>query len=291
VSYWNQQLAGDLSGLKLPIDYPRPKTPTLRACRETVFLSAALRDSLSQLGKQQQATQYLVLLTAFKTLLYLYTGQVDIVTGTSDANRDETETTDVIGLFTSITLFRINLSGNPTFLELLNRVRNVVLDSYQYRALSLELLELECRRDDSNGNPMYQCRFQEATDSGLELSMGELEVKFLPREQCLMRHDLRIFVGKADNGIEIRWDYSTDLFKPETIRRMVQRYHSLLEQIVQNPNLRLADFSLDSLERECDSWPPLNVPPKASRLPIERQHMAHATTIEPGDRLKTSNDK
>jgi amino acid adenylation domain-containing protein len=249
VSYWKQQLGGDLSGLKLPFDYPRPKTPTLRARRETVFLPASLRDSLSQLGRQHQTTVSMGLLAAFKTLLYLYTGQVDIVTGASDANRSDIETTNVIGLFTSITLFRSNLSGNPTFLELLNRVRNVVLDSYQYRGLSMELLEPECQRDNSNGDPMYQCRFLEAPDSGLELSMGELEVKFLPREQCLMRSDLRVFVGHNDKGIEMRWDYSADLFKPETIHLMVQRYHSLLEHIVFSPNNRLSDFSLDSLDK------------------------------------------
>jgi len=129
VSYWKHQLGGDLCGLKLPFDYPRPKTPTLQARSETVFLSTGVRDSLSQLGRQQKATESMVLLAAFKTLLYLYTGQVDIVTGASDANRSDIETRDVIGLFTTITLFRSNLSGNPTFLEILNRVRNVVLDS------------------------------------------------------------------------------------------------------------------------------------------------------------------
>ena len=249
VSYWKQQLGGDLSGLKLPFDYPRPKTPTLRARRETVFLPVRLRNSLSQLGQQQQATEFMVLLAAFKTLLYLYTGQVDIVTGASDANRSEIETTDVIGWFSNIILFRSNLSGNPTFFELLNRVRNVVLDSYQYQGLSLELLEPECQRDDSNGDPMYQCRFMEAPDSGLELSMGGLEVEFLPREQCSMRHDLRVFAGHTDKGVEMRWDYSADLFKPETIHLMVQRYHLLLDQIVINPNNRLSDLSLDSPDK------------------------------------------
>jgi amino acid adenylation domain-containing protein len=248
-SYWNQQLGPNLSGLRLPFDFPRPQKPTLRARRETISLPADLRDSLSQLGQRQQATGYMVLLAAFKVLIHLYTGQIDIMVGSSDANRSNIETRDVIGLFSNIVLFRSNLSGDPTFLELLNRVRNVVLDSYQYRGLSLELLELECRRDVSNGDPMCQCRFNEAPDSGLEISMGELEVEFLPREQCSMRHDLRVFAGQTDKGIEIRWDYSTDLFKPETIQLMVQRYHSLLEHIVISPSKRLSDFSLDSLDK------------------------------------------
>jgi non-ribosomal peptide synthetase component F len=79
--------------------------------------------------------------------------------------------------------------------------------------------------------------------------MGELEVQILPREQCSMRHDLRVSVGHNDKGIEMRWDYSADLFKPETIHLMVQRYYSLLEHIVLNPNNRLSDFSLDSLDK------------------------------------------
>jgi non-ribosomal peptide synthetase component F len=250
ISYWRRHLQGNLKGLKLPLDRARPKTPTLGARRVTVFLPPELKKAISELGRAQRATQFMVLLAGFQQFLHLCTGQVDIVVGASVANRQHAGTAGVIGCFSNLIVLRCDLSGDPTFLELLKRVRNTVLEGDRHQGPVLEPANLWSKEDDSRPDPVNQFRFSEAPDSGLELAMGDLEVEVLPREQVSMGHDFRVLVGFTGQAIELRWDYNTDLFDAETIRVMLQGYQSLLEQIVLNPNRCLRDFSLDLLDKD-----------------------------------------
>ncbi|HVN81722.1 MAG TPA: amino acid adenylation domain-containing protein, partial [Terriglobia bacterium] len=247
VSYWRHRLGKSLSSLKLPYDHSRPSTPTYLARRESVTIPAALQRSFSKLVKEEQTTEFVGLLAAFKLLLYLYTGQSDIVVGLPVSNRDQVETADVIGWFSNMVFCRSDLSGDPTFLSLLNRVRKTVLEDFQHRGLCIELLQLNVPPTDGSIDPISQCRFVEAPDFEIDLPMEKLQVELLSREQVSMANELRLYVGhKSSNGIELKVDYSTDLFAPETVRLMMRRYRELLEQIVTNPAKHISEYSLDS---------------------------------------------
>ena len=198
-----------------------------------------------------QATEFMVLLAAFKLLLHLYTGQVDIMVGTAVSNRDQIETVNMIGCLADTVLCRSDLTGNPTFLELLGRVREVVLEASQNHGVSYSEMVKVLNWQGDPGSLPNQCYFCEAPDTNLEVGMNKLEVEVLPREQMSMRNDLRVFVSNSSRGLEVRLDYSTDVFLPETMRLMLQRYLELLEQIVLNPTKRLSNFSLGpSRERQ-----------------------------------------
>src|SRR5262249_23164933 len=144
LAYWKKQLA-NLSRLQLPVDRPRPTRQRCRGARKYFSLSATTTKSLSALGRRENVTLFMLLLAAFQTLLHRYTGQTDIVTGTPIAGRRHVEIENLIGFFLNMLALRLDLSGNPTFLDLLARTRQTCLDAYAHQDLPFEILVEELK--------------------------------------------------------------------------------------------------------------------------------------------------
>ncbi|WP_254564921.1 non-ribosomal peptide synthetase [Oscillatoria sp. HE19RPO] len=245
LGYWKQQLGGCLPVLELPTDKPRPPVQTFRGSSESLTLPHPLSESLKQLSGRQGVTLYMTLLAAFKTLLYRYTGQKDILVGSPIANRNHEEIEQSIGFFVNTFVLRTNLSDSPSFCELLNRVREVTLGAYAHQDLPFEKLveALQPERDLSQ-SPLFQVMFifQNAPVTPLELPGLTLEP--LEHSNGTAKYDLSLYVRETDIGLQATWEYNTDLFEPATIQRMQGHWQTLLEAVATAPETPISHLPL-----------------------------------------------
>ncbi|MEH2022777.1 non-ribosomal peptide synthetase [Nostoc sp.] len=258
LTYWQQQLNG-ISMLHLPTDKPRLAIQSYQGATQFFELPKKLTDALEKLSQQEGVTFFMTLLAAFKTLLYRYTYQEDIAVGSPIANRNRSEIEGLIGFFVNSLVLRSNLAGNPTFRELLGRVREVTLGAYSQQDLPFDKLveELHPERNLSH-NPLFQVvfSFQNAPMSALELP--GLVPSFINIDLKKTRFDLELHLWKCSDDFRSLWGgnweyseglrgvivYSTDLFDQATIRRMLDHFKTLLSSIVANPEQRLKNLPL-----------------------------------------------
>jgi hypothetical protein len=245
LDYWKQKLAGTPPLLELPTDRPRPLVDSMQGDSETFQLSAEITEKLKNLSKRSGATLYMIVLAALVTLLFRYSSQEDIVIGSPIANRYPKETEPLIGLFINTLVLRINLGEDPSFLELLTRVRQVTLEAYENHNVPFEKLvkELKIKRDLSR-NPLFQVWYtlQNTAVEGLELT--GLQVRSLEFENPTAIFDLEFILEYMSEGIKGRLRYKTDLFEASTIVQMLKSFQTLLQSIVAEPECRLSNLRL-----------------------------------------------
>jgi amino acid adenylation domain-containing protein len=245
LAYWKQQLRGNLPVLNLPTDYPRPTVSTFRGARQTLVLPEVLRGGIKELSQQEGVTLFMILLAAFKTLLFRYTHQDDILVGSPIANRNLAEIQGMIGFFVNTLVLRSNLSGNPCFKELLKRIRRVALDAYSHQDLPFEKLVEELQPDRSlSHTPLFQVMFALQNFPMPNLEVAGLNLQVQEVDTGTAKFDLTLFVEDRGRELVAIFEYNTDLFKATTITRMLGHFQTLLEGIVANPNQRLSDLPL-----------------------------------------------
>lgn len=243
LSYWQKQLSG-IPVLQLPTDRPRPRVQTFRGARRSFSLATHLTQALKALSQKEKVTLFMTLLAAFKTLLYRYTSQVDILVGSPIANRNRMETEGLIGFFVNTLVLRTDLSGNPPFRELLRRVRQVTWDAYEHQDLPFEKLveELQPERDLSY-SPLFQVKFMLEAPK-VDLRLPGLTLSFMDSENSTAKLDLSLDMHETASGLMGVFEYNTDLFDGTTIDRMVEHFRHLLSAIVNHPEQRLSEFPL-----------------------------------------------
>jgi len=244
LAYWKQQL-DTLPLLNLPTDRPRPATPTYRGATQFLELPKSLSEELEALSQRQGVTLFMTLLAAFQTLLYRYTQQEDIVVGSAIANRNRREIEGLIGFFVNSLVLRTNLLGNPTFLELLDRVREVALGAYAHQDLPFEKLveELHPERNLSY-HPLFQVAFSLQNTPIEALELPGLTLSWLEFDNPSAKFDLELHLWESSEGLRGQVIYSTDLFDDSTITRMLGHFQTLLKGIVANPQQRLGKLSI-----------------------------------------------
>ena len=249
VAYWRKRLDGAPPVLVVPPDRPRPEKPTFRGSMHRSLFPTGLLDAVRALSRQQGSTSFMTLLAGFQAMLYHYTRQPDIVLGTDLANRTTTQTEALIGFFVNLLALRTDLSGDPTFVELLARVREVALGAYAHQDVPFDKLveELQPERSLSH-NPLVQVLFvQQNTPRGAKPMPG-LTMNWFPTD-VPSKFDMAVFVSETDKGIAGSWVYSCDLFDATTIARMAGMYQLVLEKATVNPAMRLSGL-LDVLAQE-----------------------------------------
>jgi len=245
LAWWKKRLSGGLPILELPTDHPRPAVQTHRGAVETLGLPASLHAALQSLSRQSNATLFMTLLAAFQTLLHRYTGQEDILVGSPMAGRNPTETEQIIGLFINTLVMRGNLAGNPTWRQLLDRVRAAAVDAYANVEVPFEKLVEALQPERSLSHPpLFQVMFalegaplESVIWPGLKLTQLELD-------SATSKFDLTLYVVEHDGGMTARIEYNTDLFETATIRRMLTHFKTLLEGIARDPDQHLSDLPL-----------------------------------------------
>jgi amino acid adenylation domain-containing protein len=252
LAYWKRQLGG-VSALQLPTDHPHPGVQTFRGARHFLPLSLPLTQALKALSQRYGVTLFMTLLAAFQTLLYRYTGQDDIAVGSLIANRNRVELEGIIGFFVNTLMLRTDLSGDPRFRELLQRVRVVTLGAYEHQDVPYEKLLEELRPPrDLSRNPLFQVLFVLHNTPQQVPELPGLSVTPLEIDPGTARFDIMLEFWETSTGLRGRFEYSTDLFEATTIGRMAGHLQTLIEGIVADPEQRLSRLPLLlSDERYC----------------------------------------
>ena len=244
LGYWVKQLRG-ISPLQLPTDRVRPAVQSYRGGTESARFSKTLSDGLEALSRREGVTLFMTLLAAFQSLLCRYSAQEDIVIGSPIAGRVRPETEELIGVFINMLVLRTELSGNPTFREILRRVRSTTLAAYQHQELPFERLveELQPTRDLSR-NALFQVMFSYQNTPRRKFTCPGLIVQDVEIHRNSAGFDLSLYVASNADGIGVTLEYCSDLFDAGTIQRMLGHFETLLEGIVKTPDCRLSRLPL-----------------------------------------------
>ena len=251
LNYWKQQMAGAPEVVELPLDRPRQAVQAFKGASEPINLPTSLSGALRALSRREGVTLFMTLLAAFKSLLFRYAGQTDIIVGTPIANRRWAEIEGLIGFFANALALRTNLSGNPTFRELLARVREVTLDAYANQDLPFEKLveELQPERKLSH-TPLFQVVFTLQNAPMPPARLPDLVISPVEVESGTSMFDLILGMIDSEDELTGLLVYNSDLFDSATIKQMVEHFKSLLENIVGFPECRLLDISLERSQQE-----------------------------------------
>ncbi|MCL1472480.1 non-ribosomal peptide synthetase [Argonema antarcticum] len=241
LDYWKQQLA-NLPTLQLPTDRSRSPVQSFRGARQCLTLPLSLTEMLKDLSRKEGVTLFVTLMAAFQTLLSRYTGQTDVPVGTAVNIRNRQELERTMGYLLNSLVIRSDLSGNPSFKELLARVREVILGAYAHQELPFQKLveELQPERNLSY-NPLFQVAFV------LEPPLVQIDgwrISQLDVDTGTAKSDLYLELDERPSGIIGRIEYNTDLFDAATITRMVGHFQTLLEGIVANPEQKISQLPL-----------------------------------------------
>jgi len=258
IDFWIQQLNGAQTTLDLPTDNPRPPLQTYRGAVQHFALPAKLAIELLRLSRKEDVTLFMLLLAAFQTLLHRYTGQEDILVGSPVAGRTSVEAENLIGFFLNTLVLRGDLSGDPTFRELLGRIRRVALDAYAHQELPFEKLveALQPARDLSRP-PLFQAMFVLQNEPLCPLELAGLKLTPLPTHSGTAKFDLMLSVEEHPGGLNGILEYNTGLFNAETVTRLLGNYQTLLESVAANVEQHLSQLPLSSeAERRqiLDEW-------------------------------------
>jgi amino acid adenylation domain-containing protein len=241
LEYWKKQLGGELPVLDLPVDRPRPTRQTFTGATRRFRISASLGRALKERSSQYDATPFMLLVAAFQALLHRYCRQDDILIGTPIAGRSRPETDQLIGPFINTLVLRTDLSGDPSFRELLNRVRQVALIAYANEDLPFERLVAELRpQRDLSRTPVFQAMVVFQNSPLPDLSTPGLSIELLPLDRGAAEFDLTMTVSEAREGFEFAFEYNSDLFDRPTIERLGGAFQLLLSEAVARPETRVS---------------------------------------------------
>lgn len=248
--YWKDKLTNAQQVTELPSDYSRPKQQSYRGAAPRMDLPPALYESLLRLAKENSTTLFVTMLSALQALIYRYTGQVDLVLGTSIANRRERETERLIGMIINTVVLRTDLSGNPTFRQLLDRSHQTMLEAQEHQDVPFRaIVETLQPERQLQANPIFQVMlnfhdvpFHLPEIPGLEITVTEVI------SNDTAKFDLNLIVIppvkkiKGREAITLIWEYSTDVFEAATIQRMMNHYVRILEGAVADPDCKISDL-------------------------------------------------
>ncbi len=245
LNYWKSALSGELPLLALPTDRPRPVSRASNGAVCRFRIDAGLRDHLEALCREKDVTLYMCLLAAFYVLLHRYSHQDDIIVGTPIANRNHPGTEGLIGFFVNTLALRADLSGNPTFDELLVRVKSVALDAYENQDIPFEqvIAELNLERDLSR-TPVFQVMFVFQNAQRDTLKLAGTTVRPIDVHTATAKFDLTLEVTQTERGLSLVWEYDTDLFDSSTIENMQKSFHALLDGLRQQHTLPVSRLSI-----------------------------------------------
>jgi len=249
--YWLDRFKGSIPVLNIQTDYIRPSIKNFEGAEISFNLDAELTDRLEGLAKTNEATLYMVLLSAYNTLLYRYTGQEDIIVGSPIAGRSHADLENIIGMFVNTIAMRNNPVGDKTFKKLLREVKENALKAYENQDYQFEELveKLNIKRD-MGRNPIFDTMLVLQNMEKKELEIQGLKMTPYEFKNKAAKFDITLNAFKTEAGIKINLEYSTSLFKKETMIRLSSHFVNILEEIAQNPELKLKEIPMLSPEEE-----------------------------------------
>lgn len=258
LSFWRAQLGDATEPLALPTDFPPPVPPTFAGARLGTTLSPELFASVKALARAHDATLYMTLLAAYATVLHRYTGRTNVLVGSGIAGRTEHATESLVGYFNNTLVQRADFAGDPTFAELLTRVRDSALGAYDHQEVPLEKLVLELRdgRERVSDAPLFQVVFTMQDTSAMSLDLEGLEVQPFGVELSATKFDITFLPMERDGGLRLTVAYRSDLYTPATMERFVGHVRGVLDSAVQDASVRVSEMKMltDAESRELAAW-------------------------------------
>ncbi len=251
VAWWREHLKGAPPVLELPADRPRSEKLSYQGASEIVPFSPELASTLNAFSRKEDVTLFITLLAGFQALLSRLTNQEQIVVGTDVANRTAVEVEPLIGCFINVLALHTDLSGNPTFRELLGRVRKVALGAWAHQDIPFDKLveELQPERSSSR-NPIVQVLFVMQNIPAPKREMAGLELVSFPMPVKYSKFDLAVFMTEREGKLSGYWVYSSDLFDRATILRFAGQFERLLTNAAAAPDTRISDLEMFSEEEK-----------------------------------------
>ncbi|MBT8378478.1 MAG: AMP-binding protein, partial [Ignavibacteria bacterium] len=249
ISYWTEVLKGELPILELPLDKPRPAVQTFVGKNKFFSISESLADKLKFIGLQQGATFFMSVLAAYQVLLHRYSGQDDIIVGVPVSTRTRKEYEKLVGYFLNMTALRIDLSDDPSFSELLKRVRELTLEAFSNQEVPFEKVveSLKFKRDLSR-NPVFQTTLE--VSPGSSYMLKDLQIEQMNIDTRFSQVDLAVHLFENDKGFSGRIEFNSDLFNESTIERYVNHFLNLLTNIAENPDQNISSIPILSEEEK-----------------------------------------
>ncbi len=248
IEYWREQLAG-VPHLELPLDAPRPVAPSYRSSQIPLHIQKSLTDRLEKLARNEDSTLFMVLLAAFQFVLGKHSGQDDVTVGTPIANRTHVELEEIIGFFVNNLVMRADLSGKPSFRELLARVRRTCLEAYSNQDLPFDrLVEEIAPQREPNIQPLFQVLFvlQNVPTGTSDSQMGKGLPAPADGDEGMMFYDLTLSLVESEGSLTGKLHYSTDILNRETVESLARHFRTLLENIVSSPDTPLSTQAIIS---------------------------------------------
>ncbi|HEX8185064.1 MAG TPA: condensation domain-containing protein, partial [Blastocatellia bacterium] len=257
VGYWKKQLKGVERGMELGTDRARPPVQSFRGALRLFEIDSSLTRGLKEISRREGVTLFVTMLAAFKVLLHRYTGQDDIVIGTPAAGRSRVELEGLIGFFVNTLVLRTDLSGDPSFKELLIRERDVLLDAHAHQDIPFERLidELQVKRDLSR-NPMFQIMFIQNPPNS-PINIPNLKLSNVETHSGTTKFDMSLSTTDIGDRLVGSVEYSSDLYDESTIERLIEHFENLLAAVVAHPEQRLSNLSMmtgESRRRMLIEW-------------------------------------
>lgn len=257
LAYWKRYLHGAATALDLLADHPRPALQTFRGTSLVFGLSEHLTAQIKALCATLECTLFQILFAAYQVLLFRYSGQEDFLIGTPIANRTHPDTEKLVGLFINTLVLRTSLAGNPSFREMVLRIRNETLEAYAHQDVPFEkLVEILQPKRDLSRNPLFQVMFVFRNDQRFARQLTNLQVQLIRINNEAVQFDLNLSMADTDGGLKGALEYNADLFDQTTASRLLGHLQMLLESIVAHPHQRVSDL-------------PLLTPPEQRQLLVE----------------------
>jgi amino acid adenylation domain-containing protein len=248
--YWRSKLS-EVTRFELPYDRPRRHTKTYVGGSVPFELSERSFNKVKSLASAYKSTPFMVLATAFKILWLRYTGQSDLCIGTNIAGREENKATDVVGLFTNTVALRTNLSGNPTFVDALQRVRKTAIEAYDHQLPFQIVIDVVQPLSIPFRNPFFDIMFVLQNVPRRMKGITGLEVESVPFHNGTSKFDLELALEESrDGALNGRWEYDSELFDKETIERFSVHYKQILESVINDPFETVSQIKMISTEEQ-----------------------------------------
>ncbi|MEI6126906.1 MAG: amino acid adenylation domain-containing protein, partial [Pseudomonadota bacterium] len=245
LAYWREYLSGELSVLEMPTDRPRPPTMTYAGAREAFSLSQSIVDKLEELGRSQGASLHMVLMAIFKTLIYRYTFQNNIIIGFPILSRTRPEVENLIGCFVNTLVLKTQMHSDHTFLDVLANVRNGCLNAYRYQDTPFEkIVEAINPSRDFSRTPLYQAIFMYHDVRERTWKMADISITLVRYDPPTVQTDIYFWAQNMGNGLLGGLDYRTDLFHADTMKRFINNYKTLINEVIAQPDKSIVSFSI-----------------------------------------------
>jgi amino acid adenylation domain-containing protein len=251
IDYWANHLKG-LGYFELRTDRPRPPLQTIKSDIQSVLLARPLTDGVQQLANRNGCTMFMTVLAALFSVLHRYTGDTDIAIGTQVAGRDEVELENLVGVFINTVILRCSVREDPTFVQLMERIGDTVIDAFEHQRVPLEtLIEILKPKRERNRNPLYSINFIYQRSFIENATYGRFKLIDVPSYSAGALYDLNFFMVERPEGWRLSCEYKTDLFETSTITRCLEHLQNVLGAVVIDSRRRISEVPiLGSAERD-----------------------------------------